>query len=133
MDYKGFKNELENYYKYLKEADKLKQELDIILYEMTGVKGIRYDKQRGSYNPQLSSDRLHDLMQKKEEKEIELQHVLASIKYLQLKISKLSEEDKQICLKVISEGISSETVRQEVGYSRSGFWKRIKRELQKIL
>ena len=133
MDYKTFKNELENYYKYLKSVEKIKEEIENIIYEMTGVKGIRYDKEPTSFNPQLSNERILDLIDKKEEKEIELDYTIASIRYIERKLSKLDKEDKEICLKIISEGISAEKVRKEVGYSKSGIWKRIKRELTGIL
>lgn len=133
MDYKGFKNELENYYKHLKNVENIKKEIEDILYEMTGVKGIRYDKEPSSYNPQLSMERKLELIDQKEEKEIELDYTIASIRYIEKKLSKLSQEDKDICLKIISKGISSEKVRQEVGYSKSGIWKRIQRELTGIL
>lgn len=133
MDYKTFKNELENYYKYLKSVEKIKEEIENIIYEMTGVKGIRYDKEPTSFNPQLSNERILDLIDKKEEKEIELDYTIASIRYIERKLSKLDKEDKEICLKIISEGISAEKVRREVGYSKSGIWKRIKRELTGIL
>lgn len=133
MDYKSFKNELENYYKHLRSVDDLKEQIELILYEMTGVKGVRYDKEPTSHNPQLSSERKLELIEKKEEKEIELEYTIASIRLIERKLAKLSDEDKQICLRIISEGVSAEKVRQEVGYSKSGIWKRIKRELQGIL
>ena len=133
MDYRGSKNELGNYYQNLKHIDELKEEIELILYEMTGVKGIRYDKEPTSYNPELSAEKRLDLIDRKEEKEIELEYMTASVKYIEMKLSKLSKEDKEICLKIISEGVSAEKVRREVGYSKSGIWKRIKRELQGIL
>lgn len=133
MDYKMFKNELENYYKHLKNKDKIEKEIENIHYEMTGVKGIRYDKIPTSYNKEISEERFLDLSEKIEEKLIELQYTVSSIRYIEMKLKKLSDEDKEICLKIISEGISAEKVRKEVGYSKSGIWKRIKRELTGIL
>ncbi len=133
MDYKAFKNELENYYKHLKNKDDIESEIEMILYEMTGVKGIRYDKEPSSYNPELSAEKRLELIERKEEKEIELDYTNASIKYIEMKLKKLPEEDRRICLKIISEGVSAEKIRREVGYSKSGIWKRIKRELTGIL
>ena len=133
MDYKAFKNELENYYKHLKNKDKIKEEIENILYEMTGVKGIRYDKEPSGYNPELSAEKKLELIERKEEKEIELEYTIASIHFIEMKLKKLPEDDRRICLKIISEGVSAEKVRREVGYSKSGIWKRIKRELTGIL
>ena len=133
MDYKAFKNELESYYKHLRNVDQLREDIELILYEMTGVKGVRYDKEPTTYNPQLSNERKLELIEEKEEKEIELEYTMASIRLIERKLAKLSDEDKQICLKIISEGVSAEKVRKQVGYSKSGIWKRIKRELQGLL
>ena len=44
MDYKTFKNELSNYRAYQKSLIQINDEIELIVYEMTGVKGIRYDK-----------------------------------------------------------------------------------------
>lgn len=133
MDYKAFKNELQNYYKYLKNVDKIKEEINQIWYDMSGVKAIRYDKQLITHNPELSNMIKHEYMSRIEEKEIELDHVLSSIKYIELKLSKMNPEDKQVCIDIISKGISSEKVANEKGYSKSGMWKRIKRELERVL
>ena len=133
MDYKAFKNELQNYYKHLRNRDKVREQIELVLYEMTGVKAIRYDKQPTSFSPELSIERRDELSRRLEEKEIELNYIEASIKYIEMKLKKLSDEDKAICLKVISEGVSADKVRREVGYSKSGIWKRIRRELEGIL
>lgn len=133
MDYKTLKNELENYYKNLNDIDRIKEEIELILYEMTGVKGIRYDKEPSSFNPQLAAEKRLELIEKKEDKEIELRYLIASTKFIESKLKKLTEEDKNICLRIIAKGISAEKVRHEVGYSKSGLWKRIKRELTGII
>ena len=133
MDYKGFKNELQNYYKHLENIDRINEDIDKILYEMTGVKGVRYDKAPSMYNPELASERRYELSEMLEEKEIELDYTVAAVKYIEMKISKLSKEDKQICIDIISKGISAEKIAKENGYSRSGIWARIKRELSGIL
>lgn len=133
MDYKAFKNELQNYYKHVRNRDKVVEQIENIIYEMTGVKAIRYDKERSSFNPSLASERREELSARLEEKEIELNYIEASIKFIEMKLKKLSDEDKEICLKIISEGVSAEKVRRKVGYSKSGIWKRIKRELEGIL
>ena len=133
MDYNGFKNELKNYYKHLQNVDQLKSDIEMIIYEMSGVKGIRYDKEPSAYNPELANERRLEMIDRIAEKEIELDYTIAAIKYIEMRLKKLSDEDRQICLKVISDGISAEKVGREIGYSRPGIWKRIKRELEKIL
>ena len=133
MKYEEFKRELENYHRNIENIEKLKEELDEIDYEMSGVKGVRYDKERASFNPELARKWFYYLSEKRSEKELELEYLIASSRMVENKLRKLPEEDKDICMKIIAEGISAEKVRIEKGYSRSGIWKRIKRELTKIL
>lgn len=46
-----FINELRNYTSYISLSNKLGEKIDELWYEMSGVKGVRYDKQRGNFNP----------------------------------------------------------------------------------
>ena len=133
MNYNAFKNELRNYYSYLKSVDEIREEIELIHYEMTGVKGIRYDREPSSFNPELSEEKKLELIEEKEEKELELRFTLNAINLIEKKISKLSPGDKDACLKIIAEGISYEDVSRSKGYSKGGMWKRIRRELTKIL
>ena len=133
MDYKGFKNELSNYYRHLKNVERIREEIKDIWYQMSGVKGVRYDKEPSGFNPNLSEEKREYYSQLLDEKNIELDYTLASIRYIEMNLRKLSEEDKDICLKVVAEGISYEKVAMEKGYSKGGMWKRIKRELERIL
>ena len=133
MDYKGFKNELNNYYRHLRNVDRIKEEIDDIVYEMTGVKGVRYDKERSSFNPTLSEERRDYLSKKLEEKEIELNYTLAAIRFIEMNLKKLNKDDREMCLKVVADEVSAELVAVEKGYSRSGVWARIRREISKIL
>ena len=133
VDYRSFKNELENYESYLIAKEQIEQEIEQIIYVMSGVRGIRYDKEPGSFNPELSEEKRLDLIEKKSEKEIELAFIVHAIKLIELKLSKLSKEDKEICMRIIAEGESSEAVSRQNGYTRGGMWKRIKREISRIL
>ena len=66
MNYTQFKNEMKNYSIYLKSKEKLEQDIEILVYEMSGVKGIRFDKERMSFNPDLSNEIRYVLSQKLE-------------------------------------------------------------------
>lgn len=133
IDVNSFKNILENYGKYLKEVKTTRQELKDIFYLMTGVSGVRYDKLPSSYNPELSEERKLELIDKYNEKKLELCFLLVSIKFIRTKLSKLSEEDKKACLEIIVEGVTNEKAGKKRGYSHSGMWSKVNRSLEKIL
>ena len=133
MDYKTFKNELENYYSYKKEISKLKEEIENIIYEMSGVKAINYQKIPMNANPELAHERLLELIEKKEQKEKEIERLSLNIKAVENTLSKMSANDKQMCIDLIAKKGNVYKVGYEYGYSKSGMWSRIKREIEHIL
>ena len=133
MDYQSFKNELENYYTYKKDVMIIDEDIDNLLYEMTGVKGVRYDKTPISANPSLAHERLLEMIEKLHWKEKEKRRLELNIQYIEDKLSMLSDEDKKICLDLIAKKGNSILISSDHGYSKSGVWARVKREIKKIL
>ena len=128
MDYRTFKNELENYYSYIKEINKLKQDIDDIVYEMSGCRGIDYSKIPMTYNAELAQERILELIELKSKKDAELNRLYLNKKSIEDKLSLLEPEDREICLNIVAK-----KKRNIEGYSRSGAWSRVKRELEKVL
>ena len=133
MSYKSFKNELENYEEYCQNAKDLKEEIDDIFYEMTGVRGISYDKQPASYNPSLSEERRLELIDLYNQKLDDLRHFMSTIRYVDRRLRGLSADDKQIVLDVASGKITYEEAGNRYGYSKGRMWKKVKRILEEIL
>ena len=100
---------------------------------MTGVSSIDFSKERISANPHLSEQIRLDLIEKKAELENELELSLLAIKFIEQKLSKLSAEDKQVCLEIIARGMTYESVAADKGYTTSGLWRKVERELKNIL
>ena len=67
MTYKQIKNELQNYKQYLKDIENLKEQIKNVWYEMTGVKGVSFDRIPTSHNPVASELHRLDLIDKKDE------------------------------------------------------------------
>ena len=67
MDYKTFKNEISNLKAYCRSLEEIQTELDMLWYELTGVKGVQYDKQPSSYNQSLSENYRLELLDKIEQ------------------------------------------------------------------
>lgn len=132
MTYKQIKNELQNYRQYLKDIENLKEQIKNVWYEMTGVKGVSFDRIPTSHNPVASELHRLDLMDKKDELMLEYEHAVISVKLIELKLMKLSEEDKRACLRIMSDGESYEKVGNDMGYTSTGLWRKLKRELEKV-
>lgn len=90
------KIEIKAYRYYLERREELKDKIDAIHYELTGVKGIRYDKQATSYNPHLAEEKRLDLIEQKDRLEKELKRIEAQISYIEGVIGDLDDEDKKL-------------------------------------
>lgn len=132
MDYQTFKNEISNYQSYQRQIIKLEDKLDVLMYRMTGVSGVNNEKVRVSYNPQLSSERLLEMIEEKERLENEIKRLKMNIESTDKKLSVMNPVDKEMCIDVLARKISVDIVADRLGYSRQGIWARIKREIEKL-
>ncbi|MBR0456513.1 MAG: hypothetical protein IJJ01_07560 [Firmicutes bacterium] len=133
MKVEAFKDLLKHYYDYQMSILQIKEELDVLLYEMTGVKGISYDKIPSSFNPEISEDRKLDFIERLNEKEAELDFTYAAIKLIEMKLSKMTEEEKTLCVEILNRKITYEEAGRNNKYSTSRMWKIVKENLKKVL
>ena len=132
MDYKTFKNELSNYRAYQKSLIQINDEIELIVYEMTGVKGIRYDKQPMSFNPYLTAETRERLSHRLDEWECKLDHTLMKINDIERDLAKLPDDIRELCIMIFADGMTFIEVGNKVGYSDNALWHRIRKEVEKI-
>ena len=61
MDYKTWTYDLKMYQANKESINEARSKLDLILYAMTGVKGVDYTKIPSTFNPSLSEEKRLDL------------------------------------------------------------------------
>ena len=133
MDYKTFTEDLASYAQNTERIKQTKEELDIILYQMTGVKGIRYDKIPGTFNPHSAEFIRSKLSERYEEKENELIRYQTAVKNVELVKKRLP---KEIWLMLVEKFVKNKTYMEigiQYGYTNTGLWKYLRREVEKIL
>lgn len=99
----AYKNELRNLWYYKKKVKEIEDEIAVLEYEMEGVKGIDYSKQRGSYNPSIAEQRrlamiekMERLQKEKEKREEKEKHACRYLMYM-------SDEDRDLVVSVIAD------------------------------
>lgn len=132
MEYRTFRNEISNLNAYYKSRYEIEAELETMFYDLTGVKGVRYDKLPASYNPSLSEQTKLELLDKIEEKEKELDYTLLAIDRYERNLNRLSEEIKGYVERLFILGETFERVSRNAGYSKSAILYRIKAEVEKL-
>jgi len=98
----AYKNELKNLWYYKEIINDINGKIEMIEYEMTGMKGIDYSKETGSYNPSASEHRrlsliekYNGLLQRKKEYEQKEKSVCRILNVM-------SEEERDLVIEVIA-------------------------------
>ena len=132
MDYKTFTNEIRNIKAYSKSISEIKIELELLWYELSGVKGIQYDKQPSSYNPELNESYRLELLDRIESKENELDFTYLAIERYRANLDRLPSDIRWIVEQIFIENKTFAEIGKIVGYSDRGLHYRVKKEIEKL-
>lgn len=132
MNYEVFKNELKNLKAYYKSKKEIETELEVLWYDLTGVKGVRFDIEHVSYNPSLAEQMKLEMLDKIEEKNKELDYTILAIDRYESNLKALPSEIREWVKQILIEGKTYREMGKKVGYSANGIYQRIKREVERI-
>lgn len=132
MNYSVFKNELRNLFAYERSLLMLVGEIEELVYEMTGVKGINYSKIPASTNTEITEERRLEMIEQLNELETEKKRLELNIRHIYGTLSMLNEKDRKAMVDLVAKRIRAEEVAFNNGYSKSGIWKRIRKEIEKL-
>lgn len=127
-----FKQELKRYRKYLMLSSKLQERLDLLLYDLSGVKGISFDNVKGTANAtEKELKRLHKideyndmLMTKK--------YIDQHIHNIQKTLNKMRIEDKEMFVNKYLDGMSFYSIGKIYYMSKSGVINYMNNVLRKV-
>lgn len=133
MDYRTFTINLSRYESNRKALAKAEDDLDLILYDMTGVKGISYNKMPGSYNESLSALKSLEMVEKYNEKLNEVEYYKNAIKSVDIIKQRLPMELWVMLRDKFVYNMTYSAVGIKYGMSANGMWNYLKREVEKYL
>ena len=133
MDYETFTNNLRCLKAYKKEKNKVKSELDLILYRETGVKGISYDRIPTSGNPQQIAINRLEMADDYEAKLKEYDWICDTIREIEKNLNRMPKELKDMLKDVFVEKMTYRKASMKYGYTEGGLWYYIRRETEKYL
>lgn len=128
-----FKAKFRLYCNYLERKKKLEEEIDLLLYQLSGVKGINYEKAKATYNPELSNLKRLELIDKLEVKYIELNSIKVDYEFIDLIRKKFSFDEFTLLHRILIENEGYGDVGEEYGYSASGMWKVVDSLIKSVL
>ena len=133
MNYKVFARHLRSLNDDRKELYLIETELDRILYDLSGVKGLRYDQHIGSTNVALAEEKKLELIEKYNAKLEEYDLTKNQISMIENILGKMPDELRTMLQEVYVQNNTFRKVGMMHGYSDHGLWKMLKRETEKYL
>ena len=133
MDYKVFTSNLANLKRLKDSEESLKTQLDLIIYDLGGVKGVHYDSVMVKGNPSVIEEKRLELIDKYNEKEKELEFTKLAIMQTEDVLNRMPKTLREMLVEAFVNGRTYKAVGQKYGYSDSGLWHWLKRETEHFL
>lgn len=96
-----FKNELRNYNHLKKQLESIHDRLDVLWYELTGVKGVDASKERGGYG---TDDKKMEISGKIDRLEEEKKRIELEISYINNVLQLMPREVQSACILIYARG-----------------------------
>ena len=136
MKYDLFVLQMKMLKSYYEHKEDLEKEIEDLIYQYCGVKGIPFDKELSISNPYSNDEKLVDLSEKLEEPQKQLDFTIYAISKLKPivygNLDKLPADVSKALIMKHWENKTFEDIANEIGYSKSGLWFRVRREIGKI-
>lgn len=136
MRYELFVLQLKMLKAYEESKEDIEREIDDIVYQFCGVKGVRFDKEPAQYNQYLSQEAFYEMSERLKEPEKELDFTVMAIKRMkpivEENISKLPELTQKAVKLLFFENKTYEEVGNIIGYSDHGIWQKVRRDVEKL-
>lgn len=133
MDFKTFTNNLSNYSNMKRELERAKQDLEVLLYDLSGVKGVGYEQVTGTTNESVKALKWLTLDDKYNSKLNEVEYYERAIKSVDDILKRLPTDLYEMLMCKFVVGMTYEQVGRKFGYSNHGMWQYLKRETERFL
>ena len=133
MDYKVFTSNLANLKRLKDSEESLKSQLDLILYDLGGVKGVHYDSVMVHGNPSVIEEKRLEKYDELEKVEKELEFTKLAIAQIEETLNRMPKTLREMLIEVFVYGKTYRAVGEKYGYSYNGAWHYIKRETERYL
>ena len=133
MDYKTFTTDLSNYNENILRYQKAKDELEVILYDLCGVRGVSYDSIMIHGNPSVKALNWLKQEDRYNEKEAELKRYETALVNVERAKKKIPMELWVMLTDKFVRGMTYTQVGMKYGYSGRGMWAYLRRETERYL
>ena len=133
MDYENFKSMMSNYAFNKRKLQEAKEELEVLFYEMTGVKGVAFDRMPSSFNPSVAESYRLDQVEKYNDRQKDIQYYQKCIAYVEQYSKRIPTDLWKLLYEKYVLGVTYQQLGERFGYSNNGMYHYLKREIEKYL
>lgn len=127
-----FKDEMK-YYAWLKYSIELmSNKLEVLEYDMSGVKGVDYEKEKASSSDEAKAERRLNLIEEYNELLSKIDEYQKRLDRLDEVLDKMTFYEKQMFLQIYEERLSYQEVANRFYISKAGLFYRMNRVLERI-
>lgn len=122
---------MRNYNAYLERLNKLDSKLELLYYELSGVKGVRYDKLPGSFNKLRADEKKYSLMKEISEVESEITRISLQIDRVDRVLDSIKDiEIRNAIYEIYIEGKRCRDVAEDLYMSHTTLLRKINKALE---
>ena len=136
MRYELFVLQLKMLKAYEESKVDIEREIDDIVYQFCGVKGVRFDKEPAQFNQYLSQEAFWEMSERLKEPEKELDFTIMAINRIKPSImeniAKLPELTQKGVELVFRKNMTYEEAGKIIGYSKIGLYQKMRRDVEKL-
>lgn len=133
MDYRTLTFAMSTYKENIISLRKAEAELEVIFYDLTGVKGVNAEQQGGSTNTLQKALNWHTQDEKYNAKLREVEYYQRALKIVEDAKKKIPSELWQMLEDKFVRGMTYSALGNKYGYSDHGIWTMMKRECERYL
>lgn len=127
-----FKSEIKRYRYLVATVEIVKEKLDLCLYEMSGVKGVSYDKIRATADESSISMKKLEMIEQYNRLVKMYERKMDRLNYIEKVLSKMNEDDRELYEMKYIDGKSFEHIAKKIYISKSGLIYRMNEILKGI-
>lgn len=136
MNFDEFDLQMRMFKTYDTLIEETEKKIDDIIYKYAGVRAIQYDKQRMSFNKFIADetlDRMYEELRKPQEALDEYKKLKSDLQpKVYVDLNRLPQDTQILVMSLMWDNKTYEEIGDKYGYTATGVWKKIRREVEKI-
>lgn len=128
----AFKNRIRNYNFHIEQIEQINEEINVVFYDLTGVKGVSYDYHAPCTNQAIKNEHKTDLLEKLEELKEKKKAHQEELDKLNAMLNQLNNTDRELVKKKLINNFTYDELSNQSYMARTTIQYRIDKAIKDI-